>query len=126
MTALRTVLLVVDDDVDLANACARVLKRAGFECLTTYDSPEALALFDSHRPALVLADINLPTGDGFDVARHVRERSPETPVVLMTTYHGANAPELALRAGAASYLRKPFSNAELIATVKSLLNKKGY
>jgi DNA-binding response OmpR family regulator len=122
MAALRTVLLVVDDDVDLANACARILKRAGFECLTAYDSPEALALFDSHRPALVLSDINLPTDDGFEITRRVRERAPTTPVILMTTHHSANAPQEAVHAGAAGYLRKPFANAELVAMVKSLLD----
>ena len=116
--------MVVDDDVDLAAACARVLKRVGFECLTAYDSPEALTLFDSHRPALVLSDINLPTSDGFEIARQVRRKSPETPVILMTTYHSANAAEEASRAGAGGYLRKPFANAEMVAMVKSLLGGK--
>lgn len=116
------IVLIVDDEVEVADTCARVLKRAGFDCLVAYDSPAALALFDSGLPALVLSDVNLPTGDGFEIARYVRHKSPTTPVILMTTHHNSNVPEQAARAGASHYLRKPFSNAELTSTVKALLH----
>jgi DNA-binding response OmpR family regulator len=78
-------------------------------------------LFDSRQPALVLSDINLPTSDGFEIACYVRRKSPGTPVILMTTHHNSNVPGQATRAGAAGYLRKPFSNAELTSTIKALL-----
>ena len=114
--------LIVDDETDVADTCARVLKRSGFDCLVAYDSPEALALFDSRQPALVLSDINLPNGDGFEIARYVRGKSPGTPVILMTTHHNSNVRGHAARAGATHYLRKPFSNAELTSTIRSLLD----
>ena len=119
---LSHTVLIVDDDTEVADTCARVVKRAGFDCVVAYDSPMALALFDSHQPALVLSDINLPITDGYEIARYVRRKSPRTPVILMTTHHNSNVPGQAARAGAASYLRKPFSNAELTSTIKSLLN----
>ena len=119
---LSYIILIVDDETEVADTCARVLKRAGFDCLVAYDSPAALSLFDSQQPALVLSDINLPTGDGFEIARHVRRNSPGTPVILMTTHHNSSVPKQAARAGAASCLRKPFSNAELTSTIKSLLD----
>jgi len=119
---LSRIILIVDDEAEVADTCARVLKRSGFDCLVAYDSPAALALFDSRQPALVLCDINLPTGDGFEIARYVRRKSPGTPVILMTTHHNSNLPGQAARAGAARYLRKPFSNAELTSTIKSLLD----
>jgi two-component system response regulator MtrA len=118
---LSHVILIVDDETDVADMYARVLKRSGFDCLVAYDSPAALALFDSAQPTLVLSDINLPTGDGFEIARYVRRRSPGTPVILMTTHHNSNVAGQAAHAGAARYLRKPFSNAELISTIKALL-----
>ncbi len=114
--------LIIDDETEVADTCARVLKRAGFDCLVAYDSPSALALFDSRQPALVLSDINLPTSDGFEIARYVRRKSPATPIILMTTHHNSNLPGQAARAGAARYLRKPFSNAELTSTIRSLLD----
>jgi DNA-binding response OmpR family regulator len=119
---LSYTLLIVDDETELADTWVRVLTRAGFDCLVAYDSPTALALFDARQPALVLSDINLPTSDGYEIARYVRGKSPETPVILMTTYHDSKVPDRALRAGATRYLRKPFSNAELTSTIRSLLS----
>ena len=118
--------LIVDDEKDLADTCARLLRRAGFECLVAYGFEEALSLFDSNRPALVLSDLTLPTGNGFEVARHVRKSAPDTRIVLMTAYHSANAEQEAVLAGADGYLRKPFQNAELIATIKSLIVPDGH
>jgi DNA-binding response OmpR family regulator len=113
--------LIVDDETEVADTCARVLKKAGFDCAVAYDAPEAIALFDATQPALVLSDINLPNGDGFELARYVRGRSPLTPVILMTAQHNAQSSEQALRAGASSYLRKPFSNADLTIMVNALM-----
>jgi DNA-binding NtrC family response regulator len=113
--------LVVDDEADLADTCARLIRGAGFACLVAYNITDALSLFDSAHPALVVSDITLPTGDGFEIARYVRQKSPGTPVILMTAYHTPNAAQEAVRAGAARYLRKPFPNSELISAVKSLI-----
>ena len=121
LTALRQVILIVDDETDVANTYERVLKRAGFNCIVAYDTPEALALFDSQQPALVLSDINLPTADGFEIARYATLKLPGTPVVLMSAHHNASAPREAARAGAAHFMRKPFSNSELVTIVTSLL-----
>jgi|SRR6516165_11624414 DNA-binding response OmpR family regulator len=114
-------LLIVDDEAEVADTCARVLKRAGYDCIVAYDGPAALALFDSRQPALILSDIYFPNGNGFEIASYVRGKSPDTPVILMTTHHDSSVPDQAARAGAARYLRKPFSNAELLATIKFLL-----
>ena len=114
-------ILIVDDEADLADSCARLLRRAGLNCVIAHNVKDALSLFDSEHPALVLSDITLPVGDGFEISRYVQQKSPGTPVILMTAYHSQNAEEEAARAGAARYLRKPFSNADLVAAVKSLL-----
>jgi DNA-binding response OmpR family regulator len=119
-SSLQT-LPIVDDEPELAETCARVLGRAGFKCIIANDVPAAISSFDSDHPALVLSDINLPTSDGFEIAKYVRQNSPATPVVLMTAHHATNTAEHATRAGAAGYLRKPFSNSELVSTINSLL-----
>ncbi len=113
------VILIVDDEIDLAVGCERVLKKAGFRCLLAHDGPTALSLFDSYRPELVLSDVNLGNGDGFEIAKHVNETSPATPVILMTALSAISGPKDGV--GAALYLRKPFSNAELISAITSLL-----
>jgi CheY-like chemotaxis protein len=118
-------ILIVDDETEMADTCARVLRGYGFVCLVAYDSAKAFALIDSERPALVVSDITLPISDGFEIARHARQKSPEIPVVLMTAYHTPDIARDAQAAGAAAYLRKPFPNTDLVATVKSLLGGDG-
>jgi len=122
-TGLAEVVLIVDDDNEVAETCALVLKKAGLDCSLANDSPAALDLFDSRPPELVLCDINLPSSDGFEVARRVRQKSPETPVILMTTQDRNHTREKAAQAGAAGFLGKPFSNADLIRTVTSILGE---
>jgi DNA-binding response OmpR family regulator len=123
--AMLETILIVDDETEMADTCARVLGALGFKCLVAYDSAKALALIDSEEPALVISDISLPASDGFEIARYVHRKSPEIPVVLMTAYHTPDIGRIALAAGAAAYLRKPFPNAELVSTVKSLLDGVG-
>lgn len=117
MPILKTI-LIVDDEADLADTYARLLKREGHECVVAYNMEDAVSLIDSRSPTLVISDITLPTGDGYEIARYVKQRLPETPVILMTAYHAANSAEMARQAGASGYLRKPFANAELVATVR--------
>jgi two-component system response regulator RegX3 len=119
--SLSPTILIVDDETEVADTWARVLKRAGFDCLVAYDSPEALALFDSGGADLVLSDINLPSSDGYEIARYVHQKSPNTPIILTTSNHGSGVPSRALSAGASRYLRKPFSNSELITAIRSLI-----
>jgi DNA-binding response OmpR family regulator len=115
-------ILIVDDEIYLANGCAQILKRAGFTCLIAYDGPTALSLFDSHQPALVISDVNLGESSGFEIVEYVYEKSPITPIILMTGSRKVLEDELPV--GVASYLRKPFSTSDLISSVKSLLRAK--
>jgi DNA-binding NtrC family response regulator len=116
-------ILIVDDETEMADTCARILRARGFNCLVAYDTSTAFALMDAEHPALVVSDITMPDGDGLEVARHASKQSPKIPVILMTAYHTPEIARNAQQAGAAAYLRKPFPNADLIATVKKLLGK---
>lgn len=118
-------ILIVDDDAEVGETCARVLRASGFRCAVVYDLTSALSLFDMLRPILVLSDINLPLGDGYEIVHHVKRHLPATPVILMTGLSGTQTRDRAIEAGAAAYLRKPFSNAELVAKVKGLLSRDG-
>lgn len=121
MTQSKTI-LIVDDEVDLADTCARLLRGVGYKCVVANDVASAMTLFDSDHPSLVLSDITLPVSDGFEMARYVHQRSPDIPIILMTAYHTLRAERDALAAGASAYVRKPFANRELVAIVKSLLD----
>ncbi len=110
--------LIVDDEPELADGCARLLKESGFESQLAYSVEEAIPLLRSHKPALVLSDIYFRNGkDGFDLAGYMREASPRTPVILMSGYDACEVEEQARDAGAARFLHKPFTREELISAV---------
>jgi|SRR5581483_2260590 len=117
-------ILIIDDETDLADTYARLLKAVGFDCVVAYRMEDAISLFDERKPDIVLSDITLPTGDGFEIARYVRQKSPQTPVILMTGYHSAKA-ETEAHQLANRYLKKPFPNSELISTIKALAAQAG-
>ena len=76
-------LLVVDDDPDLLALVAFALTNAGYAVVKAADTAEALRVFDAELPNLVVLDINLPSGSGFDVCKAIRARS-EVPVMMLT------------------------------------------
>jgi len=114
-------ILVVDDEPDMVSTCVRILKRLGYDCLTAQDGPEAIRLIDDQRPDLVVTDLHLPIGDGFEVSRHVRRSLPRTPVIVVTAYHTPDTVGQAYANGASGYLAKPFSNAEFSDAIRKAL-----
>jgi DNA-binding response OmpR family regulator len=76
-------LLVVDDDPDLLALVAFSLTNAGYAVVKAADTGEALRVFEAEVPNLVILDINLPSGSGFDVCKSIRARS-EVPVMMLT------------------------------------------
>ncbi|MGD0074781.1 MAG: response regulator [Candidatus Binataceae bacterium] len=114
-------ILVVDDEPDMVTTCARILKRLGYDCLTAQNGPEAIRLINDQRPDLVVTDLHLPLGDGFEVSRHVRRCLPQTPVIVVTAYHTPDTVGQAYANGATGYLSKPFSNAEFSDAIRRAL-----
>ncbi len=117
-------LLVVDDDPDLLALVAFALTNAGYAVVKAPDAPEALRVFDAELPNLVILDINLPSGSGFDVCKAIRARS-EVPVMMLTARGEEEDLVRALELGADDYLTKPFSPRTLLARVKALLRRAG-
>ena len=117
-------ILTVDDDADLLALVAFALTQAGYAVVKAADVPDALRVFDAEAPDLVILDINLPSGSGFDVCRAIRERS-RTPVMMLTVRGEETDLVRALDLGADDYLTKPFSPRTLLARVKALLRRAG-
>ncbi len=124
---MAKVALIVDDQPDLADGCARLLEEIGFKSQLAYSVDDAILLFRSHRPALVLSDIYFCNDgrDGFDLADYVRANNPRTPVILMSGYDASEVEEEARDAGATKFLHKPFESEELLSAVISVLLEKG-
>lgn len=117
--------LVVDDEVDLAEAVARGLRREGYAVDLAFDGDEALskALVTSYD--LILLDINMPRMDGREVCRTIRATDlDEQPRILMLTAYDAIEDRVSgLDDGADDYLVKPFAFTELAARARTLLRR---
>lgn len=114
-------ILVVDDELDLVDTCARLIEGLGYVCLKAFDGPQAIEILQSEHPDLIVTDFNLPHGDGLEILRRAHENRPAIPVIMMTGYHTADMAQAACEAGVKAYLRKPFLTNELKQAVRSAL-----
>ena len=113
-------ILVVDDDVALAEMIGIVLQNEGYEVVLCADGSAALTQFQENNPDLVLLDVMLPGMDGFDVCRAIR-RVSDAPIVMLTARSDTADVVTGLEAGADDYVPKPFKPKELVARVRARL-----
>jgi DNA-binding response OmpR family regulator len=118
-------ILVVDDDAKIVRLVRTYLEREGYSVVTAADGPAALDAIETHQPALVVLDLMLPELDGRAVIRAVRrdDEAAATPIIILSA-RGSTIDRIAgLEDGADDYLPKPFSPAELVLRVKSILRR---
>lgn len=117
-------LLLVDDDRQVLDGMSDWLREKGFQVSEATSCREARALIDGASFDLVLADIRLQDGDGFDVLEHCRSRRPDTTVILITGYATAETGIEAIRAGAFDLLTKPLLDQELELAIDRALSQR--
>ena len=116
--------LVVDDEPDMVENCARILKRAGHQCLTATDPHQALGLVESERPGLLLTDLKMPGMDGMELLRRAHAVDPALPVILITAFATIESAVAAIKDGAFDYLPKNFSVDQLRVAVERGLRQR--
>lgn len=116
--------LVVDDDLALAEMLGIVLRGEGYEPVHCGDGEGALAAFRQERPDLVLLDVMLPGIDGIEVCRRIRAESG-VPIVMLTAKTDTLDVVVGLESGADDYILKPFKPKELVARVRARLRGSG-
>jgi DNA-binding response OmpR family regulator len=118
-------ILVVDDDAKIVRLVRTYLERDGFSVVIAADGSAALDAIETHAPALVVLDLMLPELDGRAVIRAVRrdEESGRTPILILSARSSTIDRIAGLEDGADDYLPKPFSPAELVLRVKSILRR---
>src|SRR5919107_1155740 len=117
---MKARILVVDDDEALAEMIGIVLRNDGFEPVFCADGGQALDVFRSSKPDLVLLDLMLPGTDGIEVCRQIRSES-DVPIVMLTAKADTSDAVRGLESGADDYVPKPFKPAELVARVRARL-----
>ena len=123
MNAPRTMILIVDDEIQNRKLLEAVLRPEGYDTLCVANGEEALASVAQRRPDLILLDIMMPGMDGYEVAG-ILKADPVTssiPIIMVTAQDDRAARLASLTAGAEDILTKPIDRAELWLRIRNLL-----
>lgn len=117
-------ILIADDNADMRDHIARLLRQAGYEAEMAGDGEAALAAMRTRKPDLVISDVMMPRLDGFGLLREIRGDAElrATPVLMLSARAGEEATVDGIEAGADDYLTKPFAASEFIARVSANLS----
>ncbi|MCD8126723.1 MAG: response regulator transcription factor [Clostridiales bacterium] len=116
--------LIVEDESNIAELLQLYLEKEGFETSIAPDGGEAIELFHSFAPDLILLDIMLPVMDGWAVCRKIRETS-QVPIIMLTAKGETSDKVNGLENGADDYITKPFEMKEVLARIHAVLRRYG-
>ncbi len=115
--------LVTEDDEEYAEIVAEILRRESHEVVIAGSVNGALRFVEQKLPDLAVLDVMLPDGSGHDVARELRKRSPELPILFLSSLDRVTDRIAGFDAGADDYVGKPFHPAEFVARVRALARR---
>ncbi len=116
--------LVIDDEKLLADSTAEYFNLFGVKTAVAYNAAECREFFREHTAQLLLLDINLGDGSGFDLCRELREKT-EVPILFISARSSDDDMMIALNIGGDDYIQKPYSLGVLLAKVKVVLKRYG-
>jgi two-component system response regulator RegX3 len=122
MAGGRRTVLMVEDESSITEPLTEALEREGFLTEVARTAEEALAVAQRSLPDLVLLDVMLPDGSGYDVCRSLRERS-DVPIIMLTARGEETDRIVGLELGADDYIVKPFSAREVAARIRAVLRR---
>ena len=115
-------ILIVDDDINICELLRLYLEKDGFDADVVTNGLQAIEVFNSYCPDLVLLDIMLPGLDGWQICREIRKTS-QTPIIMLTAKGETFDKVLGLELGADDYITKPFETKEVVARIKAVLRR---
>jgi DNA-binding response OmpR family regulator len=121
----RRTILMVEDETSITEPLAEALDREGFATRVAGTVADALVEAAAELPDLVLLDVQLPDGSGYDVARRLRESS-KVPIIMLTARGEETDRIVGLELGADDYIVKPFSAREVAARIRAVLRRAGH
>ncbi|WP_045857826.1 response regulator [Teredinibacter purpureus] len=125
MSNTRPLILIVEDEPDLAQLIRDYLLAADYTCHLIHNGGEVMPWLENNRPTLILLDIMLPEKDGLSLCRELRDKPAwaQTPIIMVTAKVEEIDRLLGLELGADDYICKPFSPKEIVARVKAVLRR---
>ena len=120
--ATESIILVVDDDKEIANSVAKILEKEGYICKIANDGVSALEIVMQEHIDLILLDIMMPKLDGLSATMKIREKK-NIPIIILSAKTEDSDKILGLSMGADDYISKPYNSMELVARVKAQLRR---
>ena len=116
-------ILIIEDEEDVAKALKIRLKANGYDVISAPDSIQGVTLANKEKPDLIILDIMIPGGGGFAVAERLKQSVDtwDIPIIFLTGISGTE--EMAYKAGARFYFKKPYDPIELLNAIKIALGK---
>jgi len=117
--------LLVEDNPQNRYLVTFLLENSGYEVVAAEDGEAAVVAVETHRPDLILMDVQLPKMDGYEATRHIKgdPRFKDIPLVALTAHSMKGDRGKALEAGCDDYITKPVDAEQLLARIKSLLGE---
>ena len=121
---MAAIVLIIDDEIHIRRLTARVLEMAGYQVLEAASGHQALHIIEGTLPDVITCDISMPGMSGFEVLEAIKSMptAAEIPVIMLTAIGQEKDSRRAIALGAADYITKPFSSANLIETIQRQLS----
>ena len=116
--------LIVDDEESMRDFLSIMLHREGYQVDTAVDGAQAVVHLRDHSYDLVISDIKMPRMTGLELLAHIKDRTPETVVLMVTAFSSTDEAVEAMKQGAYDYITKPFKNEEIRLIVKNALERR--
>lgn len=123
MTASAQKILIIEDDPAIGQSLLDGLRQHGFQAELCKTGANGVEYVQKRAPHLVVLDVRLPDGSGFDFCRQMRQMGLRQPIIILTAQHDVLDKVLGLEMGADDYMTKPFSMRELISRVRAQLRR---
>lgn len=118
-------ILVIDDDLDICQLLRRYLNKNGYSVVIAGTGKDGLDLLEKEQPDLVMTDFRLGDMDGIEILTRIREKSPKTPVIIITGYSEIRSAVNVMKLGALDYITKPLLPEEILHAVQKALDTSG-
>jgi len=122
---MKKKILLLEDDITLNETIVDYLEESNYEVTTLYDGQDAYETIYEKNFDLLLLDVNVPSLDGFELLKNLRENNIKTPAIFITSLNSMDSFEKGYDIGCDDYIRKPFALKELLIRVETIL-KRGY